>query len=97
MRQTSNAIIIQPIVNEVSHKQPTEMTRKCPTVKTNTKILKQKSKDINKRKGNDDNNTVSKENIECAEFVAHWIPERFASLTSAFIQKLKQSKSFGRL
>ncbi|MEC3534033.1 helix-turn-helix domain-containing protein, partial [Bacillus thuringiensis] len=49
MRQTSNAIIIQPIVYEVSHKQPTEMTKKCPTVKTNTKILKQKSKDINKR------------------------------------------------
>ncbi|MEJ9121877.1 helix-turn-helix domain-containing protein, partial [Bacillus thuringiensis] len=97
MRQTSNAIIIQPIVNEVSHKQPTEMTKKCPTVKTNTKILKQKSKDINKRKGNDDNNTVPKENIKCAEFVAHWVPERFASLTSAFYSKATTIQEFWKV
>ncbi|MGH0787153.1 helix-turn-helix domain-containing protein [Bacillus cereus] len=96
MRQTSNAIIIQPIVNEVSHKQPTELTKKCPTVKTNTKILKQKSKDINKRKGND-NNTVPKENIKCAEFVAYWVPERFASLTSAFYSKATTIQEFWKI
>ncbi|ARX68066.1 cytosolic protein [Bacillus thuringiensis] len=96
MRQTSNAIIIQPIVNEVSHKQPAEITKKCPTVKTTTKILKQRSKDINKRKGND-NNTVPKENIKYAEFVAHWVPERFASLTSAFYSKATTIQEFWKI
>ncbi|MGE1025970.1 cytosolic protein [Bacillus cereus] len=96
MRQTSNAIIIQPIVNEVSHKRPTETTKKCPTVKTNTKILKQKSKDINKRNGND-NNAVPKENIKCAEFVAHWVPKRFVSLTSAFYSKAKTIQEFWKV
>ncbi|MEC2491876.1 helix-turn-helix domain-containing protein, partial [Bacillus cereus] len=96
MRQTSNAIIIQPIVNEVSHKHPTETTKKCPTVKTNTKILKQKSKDINKRNGND-NNAVPKENIKCAEFVAHWVPKRFVSLTSAFYSKAKTIQEFWKV
>ncbi|MCQ6334264.1 helix-turn-helix domain-containing protein [Bacillus cereus] len=96
MRQTSNAIIIQPIVNEVSHKHPTETTKKCPTVKTNTKTLKQKSKDINKRNGND-NNAVPKENIKCAEFVAHWVPKRFVSLTSAFYSKAKTIQEFWKV
>ncbi|MBW3492465.1 cytosolic protein [Bacillus sp. FDAARGOS_1420] len=50
MRQTSNAIIIQPIVEEVSDKTPTEMIEKCPTKKTNTISLKQNIKDINIRK-----------------------------------------------
>ncbi|HDR3902741.1 TPA: helix-turn-helix domain-containing protein [Bacillus cereus] len=96
MRQTSNAIIIQPIVNEVSHKHPAKTTKKCPTIKTTTKILKQKSKDINKRNGND-NNTVPKENIKCTEFVAHWVPKRFASLTSAFYSKAKTIQEFWKI
>ncbi|AQY39376.1 helix-turn-helix domain-containing protein [Bacillus thuringiensis] len=96
MRQTSNAIIIQPFINEVSHKHPAETTKKCPTVKTTTKILKQKNKDINKRNGND-NNTVSKDNIKCADFVAHWVPKRFASLTSAFYSKAKTIQEFWKV
>lgn len=48
MRQTSNAIIIQPIVNEMSHKPPAETTKKYPTVKTTTKTLKQKINDTTK-------------------------------------------------
>ncbi|MCQ6302077.1 helix-turn-helix domain-containing protein [Bacillus cereus] len=50
MRQTSNAIIIQPIAEEVSNKVDTKSPVKCPTKKTNTISLKQNIKDINKRK-----------------------------------------------
>ncbi|MDF9622590.1 cytosolic protein [Bacillus cereus] len=50
MLQTSNAIIIQPIVEEVSDKQSSKRPTKCPTNKTTTTTLKQKSKHINKRK-----------------------------------------------
>ncbi|MDO6631800.1 cytosolic protein [Bacillus thuringiensis] len=50
MRQTSNAIIIQPSVEEMSHKTPAEMVEKCPTKKTNTISLKQNIKDIHIRK-----------------------------------------------
>ncbi|MED1381797.1 cytosolic protein [Bacillus mycoides] len=49
MRQTSNAIIIQPM-EEVSDKTPAKMGKKCPTHKTTTKTLKQNIKDINIRK-----------------------------------------------
>lgn len=45
MLQTSNAIIIQPIMEEVSDKVAT----KCPTIKTTPVSLKQNIKDINKR------------------------------------------------
>ena len=48
MMQTANAIIINPFVKEeVSDKTPTEMTEKCPTIKTSTNSLKQNIK--NKR------------------------------------------------
>ncbi|MED3070286.1 cytosolic protein, partial [Bacillus thuringiensis] len=46
MLQTSNAIIIQPIVEEVSNKVDTKSPTKCPTIKTKPVSLKQKIKDI---------------------------------------------------
>ncbi|OTW81266.1 cytosolic protein [Bacillus thuringiensis serovar cameroun] len=83
MLQTSNAIIIQPIVEEMSDKVDTKSPTKCPTIKTTPISLKQNIKDINKRNSNENSNTPE-ENIEQADFVAHWVPERFVSLVSSF-------------
>ncbi|MFJ6263173.1 hypothetical protein [Rhodococcus erythropolis] len=88
MLQTSNAIIIQPIVEEVSDKVDTKSPTKCPTNKTTTKTLKQNIKDINKRNSNENSNTPEK-NIEQADFVAQWVPERFVSLVSFFYSESK--------
>ncbi len=88
MLQTSNAIIIQPIVGEVSNKVDTKSSTKCPTIKTTPVSLKQNIKDINKRNNNENINTPEK-NIEQADFVAHWVPERFVSLVSSFYSKSK--------
>ncbi|EJR88117.1 hypothetical protein [Bacillus cereus] len=88
MLQTSNAIIIQPIVEEVSDKVDTKSPTKCPTIKTKPVFLKQNIKDINKRNSNEHSNTPE-ENIEQADFVAHWVPERFVSLVSSFYSESK--------
>lgn len=88
MLQTSNAIIIQPIVEEVSDKTQGDSPTKCPTIKTKPVSLKQKIKDINKRNSNE-NNTTPKENIKEANFVAHWVPERFISLVRSFYSEAK--------
>lgn len=88
MLQTSNAIIIQPIVEEVSNKVDTKSPTKCPTIKTTTISLKQNIKNINKRNSNE-NNTTPEENIKEADFVAHWVPERFISLVSSFYSESK--------
>ena len=96
MLQTSNAIIIQPIAEEVSDKTQGESPTKCPTIKTKPVSLKPKIKDIHKRNSNE-NNTTPKENIKEANFVAHWVPERFISLVRSFTVKLKQFKNYGRL
>ncbi|MGH0899563.1 helix-turn-helix domain-containing protein [Bacillus cereus] len=88
MLQTSNAIIIQPIVEEVSDKVDTKSPTKCPTIKTKPVSLKQNIKDINKRNSNEHSNTPE-ENIEQADFVAHWVPERFVSLVSSFYSESK--------
>ncbi|MCI4252500.1 helix-turn-helix domain-containing protein [Bacillus sp. CCB-MMP212] len=88
MLQTSNAIIIQPIVKEVSNKVDAKSPTKCPTIKTKPVSLKQNIKDINKRNSNDNSNT-SEENIEQADFVAHWVPERFVSLVNSFYSESK--------
>ncbi|WP_241752261.1 helix-turn-helix domain-containing protein, partial [Bacillus thuringiensis] len=52
MRQTSNIIVIQPIITkeEFVTEDPTKNAEICHTKKTTTKILKQRIKDINKRK-----------------------------------------------
>lgn len=88
MLQTSNAIIIQAIVEEVSNKVDTKSPTKCPTIKTKPVSLKQNIKDINKRNSNENSNTPE-ENIEQADFVAHWVPERFVSLVSSFYSESK--------
>ncbi|PEF99641.1 cytosolic protein [Bacillus toyonensis] len=88
MLQTSNAIIIQPIVKEVSDKVDTKSPTKCPTIKTTPISLKQNIKDINKRNSNENSNTPE-ENIEQADFVAHWVPERFISLVRSFYSESK--------
>ncbi|MCC2453344.1 helix-turn-helix domain-containing protein [Bacillus cereus] len=88
MLQTSNAIIIQPIVEEVSNKVDAKSPTKCPTIKTKPVSLKQNLKDINKRNSNKNSNTPE-ENIEHADFVAHWVPERFVSLVSSFYSESK--------
>ncbi|MBY0036656.1 helix-turn-helix domain-containing protein [Bacillus cereus] len=88
MLQTSNAIIIQPIVEEVSNKVDTKSSTKCPTIKTKPVSLKQNIKDINKRNSNENSNTPEK-NIEQADFIAHWVPERFVSLVSSFYSESK--------
>lgn len=88
MLQTSNAIIIQPIVEEVSNKVDAKSPTKCPTIKTKHVSLKQNIKDINKRNSNENSNTPE-ENIEQADFVAHWVPERFVSLVGSFYSESK--------
>lgn len=88
MLQTSNAVIIQQIVEEVSNKVDTKSPTKCPTIKTTPVSLKQNIKDINKRNSNE-NSSTSEENIEQADFVAHWVPKRFVSLVSSFYSESK--------
>ncbi|MEK4415076.1 helix-turn-helix domain-containing protein [Bacillus sp. FSL K6-0268] len=88
MLQTSNAIIIQPIVEEVSNKVDAKSPTKCPTIKTKPVSLKQNIKDINKRNSNENSNALG-ENIEQADFVAHWVPERFVSFTRSFYHDSK--------
>ncbi|PEP99174.1 cytosolic protein [Bacillus toyonensis] len=88
MLQTSNAIIIQPFVEEVSDKLDTKSPTKCPTIKTTPVSLKQNIKDKNKRNSNENCNTPEK-NIKEADFVAHWVPERFVSLVSTFYHESK--------
>lgn len=98
MRQTSNVIVIQPIIakKQIVTEVPIKNAEMCHTKKTTTKTLKQKIKDINKRNDND-KNTVPKENITCVEFVAHWVPKRFASLTSAFYSAAKTIQEFWKI
>ena len=88
MLQTSNAIIIQPIVEEVSDKVDTKSPTKCPTIKTTPVSLKQNIKDKNKRNSNENSNTPE-ENIKEANFIAHWVPQRFVSLVRSFYSESK--------
>lgn len=90
MRQTSNAIVIQPIIvkEQVVTQAPIKNAEKCHTNKTTTKTLKQNIKDINKRNSNENSN-ISEENIKDSNFVAHWVPERFISLVGSFYSESK--------
>ncbi|MGX5574134.1 helix-turn-helix domain-containing protein [Bacillus toyonensis] len=88
MLQTANAIIIQPIMQEMSDKVDTKSPTKCPTIKTKPVSLKQNIKDINIRNSNE-NITTPEENIKKADFVAHWVPERFISLVNSFYSESK--------
>ncbi|MEX0416865.1 helix-turn-helix domain-containing protein [Bacillus sp. C30] len=90
MRQTSNIIIIQPIIvkEQLVTEDPTKTVEICHTKKTTTKTLKQKIKDINKR-NSIPNNSKPEENIKQANFVAHWVPERFVSFVNSFYSASK--------
>ncbi|PFB51767.1 cytosolic protein [Bacillus thuringiensis] len=98
MRQTSNIIVIHPIIAEeqIVTEAPTKNDEICHTKKTTTKTLKQKSKDINKRNSNEDSN-MTEENIKRANFVAHWVPKRFASLASAYYSTAKTIQEFWKV
>ncbi|EOO34182.1 hypothetical protein IIU_02671 [Bacillus cereus VD133] len=84
MLQTSNAVIIQPIVEEVSDKVDTKSPTKCPTIKTNTISLKQNIKDINKRNSNE-----SQSNVNDNDFIDYRIPQSMRmKLATAFDSKV---------
>ncbi|WP_410993751.1 cytosolic protein [Bacillus cereus] len=84
MRQTSNTIIIQPIVEEVSNKIDTKSTVKCPTKKTNTISLKQNTKDINIRKEHE-----SQSNINGLDFIDYRVLQSMRmKLQTAFDSKV---------
>lgn len=89
MLQTANAIQIIPTQNDVSDKVHTKESKKCPTIKTITVSLKQKIKRLNKR-----NNSVS---FSSANFIAHWVPERFSWLTTCFYQDAKTVEEFWKV
>jgi hypothetical protein len=86
MMQTANAIIIQPINSDMSDKTPPKKSGKCPTIKTTSASLKQKIN--NKRK------VVS---FSQANFVASWVPERFANLASSFYHEAKTINEFWKV
>jgi len=96
MNQTSNAVLILPVENNMSDKQPQEMTEKCPTVNTKPVSLKQNIKHINKRNTYQDN-PVSQDNITAADFVAHWVPTRFTSFMSSFYRKAETIQEFWKV
>ncbi|AHZ50959.1 TPA: helix-turn-helix domain-containing protein [Bacillus thuringiensis] len=98
MRQTSNIIVIQPIFtkDEFVTEAPTKTVEICHTKKTTTKTLKQKIKDINKRKV-DSADTTPEKNVQQANFIAHWVPERFASLASAYYSKARTIQEFWKV
>ena len=84
MLQTANAIIIQPIVEEVSNKEPVKSPAKCPTNKTKPVSLKQNIKDINKRK---EHEIQSHENDK--DFIDYRVPKSMCmKLATAFGSKV---------
>ncbi|CDN39284.1 unnamed protein product [Bacillus thuringiensis DB27] len=98
MRQTSNIIVIQPIIVEkqIVTPFPDKNVEICHTKKTTTNSLKQKNKNISKR-NSIHNNSMPEENIKQTNFIAHWVPERFASLASAYYPKAKTIQEFWRV
>ncbi|MFC3883733.1 helix-turn-helix domain-containing protein [Bacillus songklensis] len=96
MLQTANAIVIQPVEDNMSDKTSPKKFKKCPTIKTTTYSLKQKIN--NKRKAvslssHVDNSVDNKE----PNFVAHWVPERFIGLVSCFYKKAETIQEFWRV
>ncbi|HDR5267528.1 HTH domain-containing protein [Bacillus thuringiensis] len=82
MRQTSNIIIIQPIIVEeqLVTEDPTKTIKICHTKKTTTKTLKQKIKDINKRK-----EEVSQSFQHDLDFIDYRVPQSMRmKLATAF-------------
>lgn len=93
MHQTANAIVILSSENNVSDKTPSNESEKCPT-KTTSPSLKQKIN--NKRKAVVIFHNVNNQ-TEQANFVAHWVPERFSSLASCFYKKAETIQEFWKV
>ncbi|MGP9043316.1 helix-turn-helix domain-containing protein [Cytobacillus kochii] len=88
MLQTANAVIILPIKEKVTDKQPAKKSKKCPTIKTTSSSLKQ---NINNAKRN---NSVK---LSSANFIAHWVPKSFAELTGYFYSEAKSIEEFWKV
>jgi len=96
MMQTANAIIIQPVKDEMSDKTPVKKSRKCPAIKTTTSFLKQNIKN-NKRKAVAQFSQVDNflENpLKQANFVACWVPSLFSNLVGSFYEKAETIQEF---
>ncbi|KWW15477.1 cytosolic protein [Peribacillus simplex] len=94
MMQTANAIIIQPVNDEMTGKTPVKMTKKCPAIKTTTSFLKQNIKN-NKRKAVVDNSLAK--SLNQANFVAHWVPGVFSNLVGSFYEKAETIQEFWKV
>lgn len=99
MLQTANAIIIQPVNEDVSDKTNTKKSEKCPTIKTTPSSLKQKiKKHIRNTVPFPPNVDSSVDNhIEKANFVAHWVPEQFSNLASSYYHKSEVIQEFWKV
>ncbi len=99
MRQTSNIIVIQPIVAEkqIVTEAPTKNAEFCHTKKTKSISLKQKNKDINKRKED-----VSQSIQHDVDFIDYRVPQSMRmKLQTAFDSKVinesfKNAKNIAR-
>ncbi|USL89511.1 DNA binding protein [Bacillus phage vB_BceH_LY2] len=89
MFQTCNAVIIQPQITNESDKEDKKSPPKCPSNKTTTKNLKTNNLNTYKERKVIHNNTNTDNNIKNAEFVAHWVPERFTSLATSYFSSAK--------
>ncbi|WP_349730029.1 hypothetical protein [Peribacillus frigoritolerans] len=99
MMQTANAIIIQPVKDEMSGKYPVKESKKCPAIKATTSFLKQIIKN-NKRKAVAQFSHVdnSLENaLKQANFVAHWVPGIFSNLVGSFYEKAETIQEFWKV
>ena len=86
MRQTSNAIVIQPIIVEeqVVTQAPIKNEGICHTNKTTTKTLKQNIKDINIRNSNE-----AQSNVNDKDFIDYRVPQSMRmKLATAFDSKV---------
>ncbi len=99
MMQTANAIIIQPVNDEMTGKPPVKEAKKCPAIKTTTVFLKQNIKN-NKRKAvaqfsHVDNSLET--SLKQANFVAHWVPSVFSNLVGSFYEKAETIQEFWKV
>jgi DNA-binding Lrp family transcriptional regulator len=96
MKQTSNIIVIQPIIVEecVVTQAPSKNEENCHTKKTSSISLKQNT--LNKRNiGAKVDDSV--DSFEQANFIAHWVPERFISLVRSFYSEAKTIQEFWKV
>jgi len=72
---------------------------KCPANKTSSISLKQKIKRYKERNNTPSTSPMDKsvDNISKAQFVALWVPERFANLAQSFYSEAKSIQEFWRV